>query len=364
MEPSTLAAIRKLSLQARFAETSGETAQDMLEIEYLMKIMELHDLEQQEQAYVRQAREAEVAAYIARQKAEIEAQLDAQEASVGRPGLMSSAQSEYPESEYTVYTDTESRYLEVESESEPQPAHVINDPVSEGFAPRYPRRRSTVDTGVVVASSPLQRHASRYHQSASIGARHSSLKEATGGVNAGKTSNTLDAARKASVSAGQGQSEAPFRRGSTSNRVGPLQPEVVTTPDGRRKKRVPVRTNVAGFSLAKGAAKRLTKNSAKRASQAEREAGNAASPQGNAGGLDIPCTYLGEGWGRAVCQGVPRRLPLLGRRRVFRFGVIAPCLTIAFVFLRPPFYQATASAAPVWRSAEKRARVESERFFN
>jgi hypothetical protein len=290
VEPATLAAIRKLSLQARFAETSGETAQDMLEIEYLMKIMELHDQEQQEQAYVRQVREAEVAAYIARQKAEIEAQLDAQEAPVGRPGHMSSAQSEYPESEYTVYTDTESRYLEVDSESEPQPAHVINDPVSEGYAPRLPRRRQT-DHSIVVASSPLQRHASRYHQTASISARQASLDEVSVGANA-----TGNQGRGAEASSGQ--SGLSFQRRS-SNRIGTLAEETVITPDGRLKKRVPVRTNVAGFSLAKGAAKRLTKNSAKRASVAEK--GRLASSGGSqtaSSGLDIPCSYLG------ACEGL------------------------------------------------------------
>lgn len=321
VDPSTLAAIRKLSLQARFAETSGETAEDMLEIEYLMKVMELHDQETQEHVYVRQAREAEVAAYIARQKAEIEAQLDAQANAMGhsRYGSMSAAQSEYPESEYTVYTDTESRYLEVESESEAHPAHVINDPVSEGYAPQRSRkiRDPLADDDEPKASALLLRHASRYHQAASLKDRHSSLATARSGARnvadaspATTLATVWSAARGTdqinggcrdqqggSTAASLAQSPAktsPARRSSVGSRVGPAPDGDFSIVDGRRKKRVPLRTNIAGFSLAKGAAKRLTKNSAKRASEAERGRMSGQEPEDDGVGLDIPCTYLGE----------------------------------------------------------------------
>lgn len=150
VDPTSLAEIRKLSLQARFAEQSTDTAAEMLEIEYYMKLLELHDQEAQSESFVRQAREAEVAAFIARQKAEIEAQhqqgsMDGHRGSDGRLGDAASvAASEYPESEYTAYTDpdwvedddAEGQDDEVMVASEQQPAHVINDPVSEGYAPK------------------------------------------------------------------------------------------------------------------------------------------------------------------------------------------------------------------------------------
>jgi hypothetical protein len=248
--------IRALSLQAQHAQGSNDAKADMLELEYLLRTAELRTQQAHAFEQLAAARQAEVNAYLQRQRDVIADRVSEQRPSIATTSSANEA-TPYIDAESIYYTDHEDRDGELEEASTMVHKTRLSQEVydlsttadlSSLLASAVNDLDPPAPTPVVVDPIPPPSRTPLHLQVRSL---------------------SLSAA------------EARRRRRSS---IGGHDSEDSSL---RKTKRIPVKRSIAGFALQRGAAKRLARNVHMREHVADEE----EEPEVDE---NLACTFLGN----------------------------------------------------------------------
>eukprot|EP00049_Salpingoeca_infusionum_P015765 m.309185 g.309185 ORF g.309185 m.309185 type:complete len:1148 (+) comp15945_c1_seq1:266-3709(+) len=328
-------ALTALSVAAEKAEREEDIARDMVEIEYLVKVIELDEAQTAAQAKFAHAREAEIAAHIAQQKAIIDAHIQATKTVedstlLEETSAVSTAASEgestfdtrslYAASEYTVYTEAASTDFVVSDEDEEvdgshDSGHLASyanatsgqeynldelEDTSAAMGQLMAMTQSLLGTVAEEDGGATQRRDSLLSAPKQAAGRRKStqvggaLAKLARRVSTGGEASLDDRAIPTQAAGDEKHAHhlPPQTKGAGRRRSSIAPPRArrdTIVVDGKEKvvKKIPVKSTIGGFALAKGAARRLARAAYDKRDKPEEEAG--AEPI-----KDDKCTFLGD----------------------------------------------------------------------